>query len=155
VVHVHTTLSDGGGEPGEVISAARAAGLDFVAITDHNVLDAKSLEGYRQGVLVLVGTEISTNAGHLLALGIPDPVFRFSGDMRDALDDVRELGGLAYAAHPTSPVPTFRFTGWDLPGGWGVELLNGDSQWRAAGSGGWHAPRSSTASTRNTPCSAA
>jgi hypothetical protein len=133
VVHVHTALSDGGGDAGEVVAAARAAGLDFVAITDHNVLDAKSLEGYRQGVLVLVGTEISTNAGHLLALGLADPAFRFSGDMRDALDDVRELGGIAFAAHPTSSVPTFRFTGWDLPGGWGVELLNGDSQWRAAG----------------------
>lgn len=133
VVHVHTTLSDGGGTPGEVIEAARVAGLDFVALTDHNLLDAKSLEGYRNEVLVLVGTEVSTNAGHLLGLGIPDPVFRFSGDMRDALDDVRELGGLAYAAHPTSPVPTFRFTNWDLPGGWGLELLNGDSQWRAAG----------------------
>jgi hypothetical protein len=133
VVHVHTTLSDGGGTPDEAIDAARAAGLDFVALTDHNVLDAKSFEGYRQGVLVLVGTEISTSAGHLLGLGVADPVFRFSGDMQDALDDVRELRGFAFAAHPTSPVPTFRFTGWELPGSWGLELLNGDSQWRAAG----------------------
>jgi hypothetical protein len=34
--------------------------------------------------------ELSTTAGHLLALGIPDPVFRFSGDAQDGLDDVRE-----------------------------------------------------------------
>jgi len=43
VVHVHTTLSDGGGTPEEVVGAARAIGLDFVAITDHNNFDAKPL----------------------------------------------------------------------------------------------------------------
>ena len=132
-VHVHTTFSDGGGTPAEVIAAARAAGLRFVAITDHNVLDSKSLEGYHDGVLVLVGSEISTTAGHILGLGIPDPVFRFSGDAWDALDDVHELGGIAFTAHPTSPLDAFRWTGWDLPGPWGIEILNGDTQWREAG----------------------
>jgi hypothetical protein len=133
IVHVHTTLSDGGGTPEEVAVAAKKAGLRFVVITDHNNLDAKPFEGEHDGVLVLVGTEISTTAGHLLGLGIPDPVFRFSGDGRDALEDVRDLGGVAFAAHPLSPRADFRWTGWDLPGPWGIELVNGDSQWRAAG----------------------
>ena len=82
VVHVHTTLSDGAATPDEVIAAARAAGLKFVVITDHNNLDAKKWEGYHEGVLVIVGTEVSTTAGHVLGLGIADPVFRFSGDAR-------------------------------------------------------------------------
>jgi len=133
VVHVHTTLSDGAASPAQVIEAARAAGLDFLAITDHNNLDAKAVEGRHQGVLVLVGTEISTNAGHLLGLGLPDPPFRFSGDVDDALGDVRDLGGVAFAAHPLSPREDFRWTGWDRPGAWGLELVNGDSQWREAG----------------------
>lgn len=133
VVHIHTTLSDGGGTPEEVVAAAKAAGLGFVVITDHNNLDAKPAEGYRDGVLVAVGTELSTTAGHVLGLGIPDPAFRFSGDALDSLDDIRTLGGFAFAAHPTSPRSDFRWTGWDLPGPWGLELLNGDSQWREAG----------------------
>ncbi len=133
VVHVHTSLSDGGGSPEEVIRAARATGLPFVVITDHNNLDAKRFEGYHEGVLVIVGTEVSTTAGHVLGLGIPDPVYRFSGDARDALLDIRELGGFAFAAHPLSPRADLAFTGWDLPGAWGVELLNGDSEWRLAG----------------------
>ncbi|HET7874664.1 MAG TPA: hypothetical protein VFN71_03990, partial [Methylomirabilota bacterium] len=41
VVHVHTTLSDGGGTPEEVIAAGRATGLGFLALSDHNTLDAK------------------------------------------------------------------------------------------------------------------
>ncbi len=133
VVHVHTTLSDGGGTPAEVIEAARRAGLGFVAITDHNNLDAKPFEGYREGVLVLVGTELSTTAGHELGLGVPDPVFRFDGDARDGLEDIRDLGGFSFAAHPLSPRDDLRWTGWDLPGPWGLELLNGDSEWRRAG----------------------
>jgi hypothetical protein len=135
VVHVHTTLSDGGGTPEEVARAARAAGLQFVVLTDHNNLDAKPFEGYRDGVSGIVGTEISTTAGHLVGAGIPDPVYRFSGDAADALDDVRSLGGSAFAAHPLSARPDFRWTGWELPGPWGIELVNGDSQWRAAGWG--------------------
>jgi PHP domain-containing protein len=137
VVHVHTTLSDGGGTPEEVAAAARRAGLAFVAITDHNNLDAKPFEGYHDGVLVLVGSEVSTaSSGHVLGLGLrEDPAFRFSGDPGDALDDIRLLGGAAFAAHPLSAREDFRWTAWDLPGPWGLELLNGDSQWRAAGWG--------------------
>jgi len=138
VVHVHTSLSDGGGTPDEVVRAAKAAGLGFVVITDHNHLDAKPFEGYHDGVLVLVGTEVSTTAGHILGLGIPDPVFRFSGDGRDTLDDIAHLGGFAFAAHPLSPRADLAFTGWDLPGSWGLELLNGDTEWRRAGARlGW------------------
>jgi hypothetical protein len=135
VVHVHTTLSDGGGTSDEVIGAAQAAGLKFVAITDHNNLDAKPSEGYRNGVLVIVGTEVSTTEGHILGLGIPDPLYRLPGSAHDALADIRELGGLAFAAHPVSPRADFRWTGWNEPGPWGIELLNGDSQWRSAGGG--------------------
>ena len=134
VVHVHTTLSDGSGTPEEVIRAARTTGLAFLGITDHNTLDAKPFEGYRDGVLVLVGAELSTPSGHVLGLGLDrDPPFRFSGDGLDSLEDVRDLGGIPFAAHPFSARPDLRFTGWDLPGPWGLELLNGDSEARRAG----------------------
>jgi hypothetical protein len=134
VVHVHTSLSDGGGSPQEVIAAARAAGLGFLAVSDHNNLDAKRFEGYQDGVLVLVGSELSTPSGHVLGLGLTrDPVFRFNGDAQDALEDVRDLGGAAFAAHPFSGRSDLRWTGWELPGPWGIELLNGDSEWRRAG----------------------
>ena len=134
VVHVHTTLSDGGGTPDEAIRAARETGVAVLGINDHNNLDAKPFEGYRDGVLVLVGSELSTPVGHVLGVGLErDPVFRFNGDGLDALDDVRHLGGIAFAAHPFSPRADLRFTGFDLPGAWGIELLNGDSDARRAG----------------------
>lgn len=149
VVHVHTTLSDGGGTPEQVAAAARQAGLQFVVINDHNNVDAKSFEGYHDGVLVVVGTEISTTAGHVLGLGVADPVFRFSGGAQDALDDIRLLGGHAWAAHPLSAREDFQWNGWELPGDWGVELLNGDSQWRAAGA--WRLARTAALYALNPP----
>jgi hypothetical protein len=133
VIHVHTTFSDGSGTPEEVIRAARAAGAKFVVITDHNNVDARPFEGDHDGVLVIAGTELSTSSGHILGLGIEDPLYRFSGDPLDGLEDIRDLRGFAVAAHPMNPRADFQFTGWDLPGPWGVELVNGDSEWRTAG----------------------
>jgi hypothetical protein len=134
VVHVHTTLSDGGGTPEEVVAAAHAAGLDFVGITDHNNVDAKPLEGIHDGVLVLVGSEVSTVVGHVLGLGLAeDPVYRFSRSGLEDLEDIRDLGGFSFAAHPFSSRDDLRWKGWDLPGPWGIEIINGDSEWRRAG----------------------
>ena len=90
------------GTPEEVIRAAKATGLAFLGITDHNNLDAKPLEGYRDGVLVLVGSELSTPAGHVLGLGLDrDPAFRFNGDGLDGLEDVRDLGGVRLRGAPS------------------------------------------------------
>jgi hypothetical protein len=70
----------------------------------------------------------------VLGLGLQrDPPFRFNGDALDALEDVRDLGGFAFAAHPLSARADLAWTGWDLPGPWGIELVNGDSEARRAG----------------------
>jgi hypothetical protein len=133
VIHAHTVLSgDAAGTPADVVAAARAAGLDFLAITDHNTLDARDVEGVHGRTLVLVGVEASTISGHVVALGLADPAFRFSRDPRDTLDDIRDLGGIAFLAHPASPRRDLRWSDWDAPGPWGMEVLNGDSQFRQA-----------------------
>ena len=70
----------------------------------------------------------------MLGLGLDrDPAWRFNGDGLDALEDVRDLGGIPFAAHPFSARPDLRWNGWDLPGPWGIEILNGDSDARRAG----------------------
>ncbi|HET7747024.1 MAG TPA: hypothetical protein VFM29_06960, partial [Vicinamibacteria bacterium] len=104
-----------------------------VVLTDHNTLAPKPIEGVRDGLLVMVGTEVSTTDGHVLGIGLGDPGFRFSGGAEDALQDIRDLEGAAFVSHPTSTRPDFRWTGWSRPGPWGLEVMNGDSAWRAAG----------------------
>lgn len=134
VVHIHTNLSDGRGSPAEVIAAARRAGADYIVVTDHNRVDPEEFDRVTEpgDPLVIVGSEISTEAGHMLAIGIRAPTFKFSGTLREVLDDVRHLGGCAFAAHPTSPRGETRFTREDEPGNWGIEIVNGDTAWREA-----------------------
>jgi hypothetical protein len=56
-----------------VFDAARAAGLDFIALTDHNTtshwLDVDRLQPYYDNVLLLHGREITTYHGHANAIG--------------------------------------------------------------------------------------
>ena len=130
--HVHTTLSDGAGTPEYVVQMGREAGLSFLALTDHNTDAARSLDEYRDGMLVLVGAEISTHQGHLLGLGMQPLTFPLAKDARKALDDVRYLDGAAFVAHPTSPREELAWSGWEIEGPWGLEVLNMDSLWRQA-----------------------
>ncbi len=134
VVHVHTNLSDGRGSPADVIEAAARSGADFIVITDHNRVDPQAFARLSRphGPVVILGSEVSTESGHVLAIGIQPPTFKFSGTLREVLDDIRHLGGCAFAAHPTSPRGETRFTRENEPGGWGVEIVNGDSGWREA-----------------------
>ena len=133
VAHVHTTHSDGSLDIAGVVEEGRAAGLDFLMVTDHNTLAAKPEEGYHGDLLLIVGTEISMDSGHVLAFGFDPPAYRFPRRALDVLRDIHDLGGAAIAAHPTSPRQGLEWSDPALPGAWGIEVLNGDTQWRAAG----------------------
>jgi len=125
--HVHTTRSDGRGDLDEVVRAARAAGLQFVVIADHNVL-ASVDAGWRDGVLVVAGTEISAPYGHVVGLGVPRELTR-EERQQDALGTVRRLGGESVLAHPFHPGRPF--TRW-LRDDWsGIEVVSNDSFWAA------------------------
>jgi predicted metal-dependent phosphoesterase TrpH len=79
-LHTHSSVSDGTDTPEELVRKAAAAGLDVVALTDHDTfegLNAAVAEGQRIGVQVLRGMELSCSRGgdsvHLLAYGA-DPL---------------------------------------------------------------------------------
>lgn len=104
VVHVHSRYSDGTASVPQILDAARAARVDVVLLTDHDTLAAleDGWQGWHDGVLLLVGMEVSPRAGHLLALGISERVGHEEGDERRILARVREQNGIAIAAHPFS-----------------------------------------------------
>ena len=61
-LHVHTTHSDGGCSPGEVVRAASNVGLAALAITDHDTLSAIAVarpEADRLGVELIPGIELT------------------------------------------------------------------------------------------------
>ena len=129
-IHVHTNRSDGTADVGEIAAAAARAGLQFVIFTDHgNALRAPDPPRYLSGVLCIDAVEISTQHGHVVALGLPEAPYPLGGEARDVLEDIARLGGFAIAAHPASGKPELQWTAWESPFG-GLEWLNADSEWR-------------------------
>lgn len=52
LLHGHTSYSDGRGTPDEAFAAAKAAGLDFFAVTEHNHAQADGTGEARDGVVL-------------------------------------------------------------------------------------------------------
>lgn len=108
-LHVHSLASDGVSSVKQILERAEELGLDVLAITDHERIDAAvaAREIARAGqsrVEVVVGEEISTRWGHLLGLFIEDriPPWR---SLKWSVAKVHEQGGLAVIAHPLVPYP--------------------------------------------------
>ena len=61
-LHTHSSRSDGTDTPTELVRAAKAAGLDVIALTDHDTTagwDEAAEAGERSGVDVICGAELS------------------------------------------------------------------------------------------------
>ena len=105
-LHIHTTLSDGTATPGQVAEVLAWSGLDVAAVTDHNTVEGalhvrEALAG--RGPEIIVGTEVTSVDGHVLALFVDRDVPR-GLSARETIEIIHDLGGLAIAAHPYFPV---------------------------------------------------
>lgn len=112
-LHVHSfPASSCASDPVEhVIQQAKAIGLDGICLTDHNVhWSRRDIEDLRQkhGYLILGGSEITTDEGHMLVFGLDRPL-EASGIVRleDLYRSVREAGAFVIAAHPFRGFLTF------------------------------------------------
>lgn len=66
-LHMHSTYSDGNLTPEEIVRHARRAGLQAIALTDHDTvlgLPAAMEEGRTAGVEIVPGIELSTHSDH-------------------------------------------------------------------------------------------
>jgi len=106
--HCHTTASDGMVSPAELVSAASAAGLDLIAITDHDTMaNAREVRdrGEEAGLAVVMGMEVTTAwpaQTHLLGWFLEQPVA--SGrPLADTVAAIHDQGGLAVIPHPFMP----------------------------------------------------
>lgn len=108
-VHMHTNYSDGTGSIEDVLDfVEQNTTLDVIAITDHDTIEgalrARDLADRRGSKFdVIVGEEISTREGHMLALFLEKPVAPDQSIER-SIELVHEQGGLAVVAHPFNPV---------------------------------------------------
>jgi predicted metal-dependent phosphoesterase TrpH len=108
-LHIHTLASDGISTVTEILDQADRVGLDVIAITDHERVDAAHAaramaEKRGSRVQVIIGEEITTRSGHLVALSIEQRI-RPWGTLKASVAHVHEQGGLAVIAHPLVPYP--------------------------------------------------
>jgi hypothetical protein len=103
-LHCHTVHSDGQHTIDEVAALAAEAGLDFLAVTDHNTISHHPFlpaASERSGVQLIPGQEVTTWRGHANAFGDIGWV-----DFREPADNwirtSRARGGLLSLNHPVS-----------------------------------------------------
>ena len=108
--HCHTVYSkhwlwgfDSLNTPEEMIKTAIKKGLNGLAITDHNnvkgsLVAEKIAKGYK-GIKIITGSEIKTNSGEIIGMGIREnvPVFL---SIEETIEKIHDLGGIAVAPHP-------------------------------------------------------
>ncbi|WP_037841097.1 PHP domain-containing protein, partial [Streptomyces sp. NRRL WC-3549] len=60
-LHTHSTASDGTDTPAELVARAAAAGLDVVALTDHDTVGghAEAAAALPEGLTLVPGAELS------------------------------------------------------------------------------------------------
>ncbi len=102
-IHVHTKISPCSDlSIADALKQAKARGLDGVCITDHQTMEIRKhlREGLQyNGLCVVFGIEYATAHGDFLLFG---PFEDIAEDLPaiQLLEQVREQGGVAIAAHP-------------------------------------------------------
>lgn len=109
-LHIHTVASDGTAGVAAILEHVATMGtLDVIAITDHERVDAALAARALASDLglpveVVVGEEVTTRGGHMLALFIEERIRPYRS-MRDTVAAIHDAGGLAIPAHPLVPYP--------------------------------------------------
>ena len=107
-LHVHTSYSDGMADARELLDyVEERTDLDVLAVTDHDdvrgALKARDIWARgRYRFELVVGAELTTIEGHLLALFVEEPLPNLCR-VEKALEAINRQGGLAVAPHPMNP----------------------------------------------------
>jgi hypothetical protein len=129
-LHCHSHHSDGDSPPRDIVAAARELGLDFLAVTDHNVYSQQAVLNQIDTPLMLIpGTEVTTYKGHWNIWGRGEWIdFRIltAEAMTAAIEKAVKAGYLVSCNHPRDYGPPWEFA--DVTGYHCVEVWNGPWQ---------------------------
>lgn len=131
-LHVHSSESTGRKSVRRVLEAAREAGLDFIAITDHFTSSHWfEIEKYFRdyGILCMRSMEVSGDRGHANIHGMKEwinplvdeneEISNFLGQekapsMESVADTIHSMGGIFGINHPLSGMVSWRYSGFPI-----------------------------------------
>jgi len=123
-LHARSTFGGGKESPAQLVRRAESAGLDFLAITDRNTMDACSDPGFRSDSVVLIpALEWGSDQRGVALLYGPRTFPEFVDDIPQAqalVDLIQAQGGFFAIAHPCFPT---------APWQWGLSFVNGMEVW--------------------------
>lgn len=112
-LHCHSYHSDGDSDPLDVVRRAESLDLDFLAITDHNVLSHQvTLANAVTRLMLIPGMEVTTYHGHWNIWGAGDWIdFRIlsEADMQTAVNAALSQGYLVSCNHPRPFGPDWEY----------------------------------------------
>ena len=123
VYHFHSIFSDGKGTLDEITKAASDLKLDFAILTDHGNpnLKASMATSWLNNVLLIGGSELSSNAGHLAMVGYKIPEYCFPPEPAEAIKEINRDNGITFISHPfDDKIP---WTDWNISGFTGIEVF--------------------------------
>lgn len=142
-LHCHTTISDGDGEPGDVIRLHKDNGYDFLALTDHRIYNYKNYaedvditiipgteydntfergKGFRCFHQVCIGPDDETN-GYKHGEELPRGNYKNQEEFQAFLDEAHAKNNLTIYCHPQwSSTPPRYFE--KLKGNFAMEIWN-------------------------------
>ncbi len=98
-LHLHTCYSkDGHEKPETMAKILKGKRFRGMAITDHNTVEGAIKKYNFKEFIVIPGTEISTDRGHILGIGICEKIKNKRAE--DVIDEIHDKGGVAILAHP-------------------------------------------------------
>jgi len=102
-LHMHTSFSDGWPSPRELVDYASAAGLNVIAVTDHDTIEgalrAADHAARRSKLQVVIGEEVSSRNGHIVGLFVERRI-RPGMSAAATVHAIHDQGGIAVAVHP-------------------------------------------------------
>jgi len=108
-LQIHTEESDGMDDALTILDAAHRRGIDIIAVTDHDQtrgahIARETAARANHPVEVIIGSEVTSRQGHILALWIEDPV-PFFRSAAATVEAIWNQGGVAVIAHPCAVMP--------------------------------------------------
>lgn len=145
VIHLHSSFSfDGHVPPEEILRAANKHNIDFLMLTDHDCLAARSdgWEGWNNNTLLIVGQEISPRFNHYLAFNTNEPISTDDDPEgkkpQKYINAVNDQGGCGFIAHPDHEgakmfhVKHYPWNDWTVNGYKGMSVWDFMTDWQSS-----------------------